>query len=315
MPKAIPPSDRSLRTIVPHPDYVNEKVSYLSHSVAHSVSSSSIPTPQSLEEAEVSPERESWMEAVTQEMTAMSDNGTWELVDRKPGMNVVKSKWVFTKKLKPDGSLDRFKARLVAKGFTQREGVDFKETFSPVVRYDTVRVLLSLAVQLDLDITQFDIKTAFLNGNLEEEIFMEQPQGFNHESNKVCRLLKSLYGLKQAPRSWYHKFKSVILEFGLIQSMTDPCLFTTPAHDLWLACYVDDGLIFTRNHDLKLRLLKKLEDNFELTLSDCSRFVGIQLSRSSDHILIHQESYCLEVLKRFWYGTMQTCSLSDGSVC
>lgn len=302
-PSAEAQETRYPRRNLPKPNYVGQKIHYQTHPVVNSVSS--IPTPQSFQEALDSPESDQWMAAMAEEANAMVRNDTWELVDRKPWMNIVKSRWVFTKKMKPDGTLDRFKARLVAKGFTQREGVDFKETFSPVVRYDTVRVLLSLSCQLDLDITQFDIKNAFLNGDLEEETFMTQPDGFKKEPGKVCRLLKSLYGLKQAPRSWYIKLKAVLSEVGLEQSMTDPCLFVSSSKNLWLACYVDDGLIFTKNVELKMKLIKVLEKHFTMTLLDGTKFVGVQIERTKDQVFIHQKKYCNDVLKRFG---MENCN-------
>ena len=142
--------------------------------------SKDIPIPQTYHDVLSSPEKEQWMEAMVQEMTDQERNGTWELVPRTSGMNPIKSRWVYTKKFKPDGSLERFKARLVAKGFSQKPGLDYKETFSPVVRYDTVRVLLSLAVQRNIDFCQFDIRTAFLNGDLEESIYMASSRLQDH---------------------------------------------------------------------------------------------------------------------------------------
>ena len=134
----------------------------------------------------------------TSEMDSIMSNGTWEIVDRPYGCKPIGCKWVFKKKLRPDGTIERYKARLVAKCYTQKEGEDFFDTYSPVARLTTIRVLLSLPASYDLIVHQMDVKTAFLNGELEEEIYMDPPDGFvvNGQEGKVCKLLKSLYGLK-----------------------------------------------------------------------------------------------------------------------
>jgi len=159
-------------------------------------------TPTSISEAYASSDADNWKEAVQSELDSILSNGTWELTERPYGCKPVGCKWVFKKKLRPDGTIEKYKARLVARGYTQKEGEDFFDTYSPVARMTTIRVLLSLAVSYGLIIHQMDVKTAFLNGELEEEIYMEQPDGFvvKGQESKVCKLLKSLYGLKQAPK-------------------------------------------------------------------------------------------------------------------
>ena len=140
------------------------------------------------------------------------ENHTWILTDLPSGCNPVSCEWIFKKKLRADGSIDKFKARLVAKGYTQQKGIDYFDTYSPVARISTIRVLLAFAAIHKLIIHQMDVKTAFLNGDLDEEIYMHQPEGFivEGQENKVCKLVKSLYGLKQAPKQWYQKFNKLI---------------------------------------------------------------------------------------------------------
>ena len=182
------------------------------------------------------------MAAVNEEMKSLVDMDTWKLVPRPRNTPVVKNKWVFKIKTKSDGSVDRYKARLVAKGFTQTYGIDYGETFAPVVRFETIRYLMAFAVQNKLEIHNIDVKTAFLNGELDETIYMEQPEGFIKDRSQVCLLKKSLYGLKQSPRCWNKKFSKYILNSGFIQSNADPCLFIKRQNGeiQILAIYVDD---------------------------------------------------------------------------
>jgi hypothetical protein len=159
-------------------------------------------TPKTLSEAYASPDAEYWKEAVRNEMDSILINGTWEICDLPVGCKPVGCKWIFKKKMKPDGIIDKFKARHVAKGFTQKEDEDWFDTYSPVARMTTICMLVALAACHDLLIHQMDVKIAFLNGELDEKIYMNQPNGFvaPGQENNVCRLRKSLYGLKQTPK-------------------------------------------------------------------------------------------------------------------
>jgi hypothetical protein len=172
-------------------------------------------TPTTISETYFSPDADLWKEAVRSEMEYIMSNGTWEVVDRPYGCQAIGCKWIFKKKRRPDGTIERYKAGLVAKGYTQKEGEDFFDTYSPVARLTTIRTLIAVEASYGLIIHQMDVKTTFLNGELDEEIFMDQLEGFivDGQENKVCRLIKSLYGLKQAPKQC---MKSLIILLQLL---------------------------------------------------------------------------------------------------
>ena len=173
------------------------------------------------------PESEKWLEAMKSEMGSMYDNQVWTLVDIPEGRKAVENKWIFKKKTDADGNVTVYKARLVAKGFRQVQGVDYDETFSPVAMLKSIRILLAIAAYHDYEIWQMDVKTAFLNGNIEEELYMVQPEGFvdPEDAGKVCKLQRSIYGLKQASRSWNLRFDEVIKEFGFVQNKEESCIY------------------------------------------------------------------------------------------
>ena len=173
--------------------------------------------PQTFQEALGDPK---WKEAMQEEMRALKKNDTWDFVDLPNGKRAVGCKWVFTIKHKADGSVERYKARLVAKGFTQTYGIDYKETFAPVAKMNSIRVLISLAANQDWPLHQLDVKNAFLHGDLEEEVYMELPPGLKlpASNGKVCKLKKALYGLRQSPRAWFERFSRAMQKFGYNQS-------------------------------------------------------------------------------------------------
>ena len=145
-----------------------------------------------------------------EELDTLSKNHTWDLVTLPPRKSVVGCKWIYKIRTRSDGSIERYKARFVVKGFTQEHGIDYEETFAPVARISSVRTLLAIAAASKWDIFQMDVKNAFLNGDLSEEVYMQPPPGLSVDSNKVCHLQRALYGLKQAPRAWFAKFSSTI---------------------------------------------------------------------------------------------------------
>ena len=211
-------------------------------------------------------------------------------------------KWLFTVKFKADGSVERRKVRLVAKGFTQTYGVDYQETFAPVAKINTIRILLSLAVNFDWSLHQLDVKNAFLNGELEEEVFMCVPLRFEnvYGLDKVCKLKKSLYGLKQSPRAWFDRFGKVVKEQGYCQSQTDHTMFHRRSPEgklVVLIVYVDDIIISSDDNEEIARLKKKLALEFELKdLGPLKYFLGMEFARSKEGIFMNQRKYILDLL-------------------
>ena len=244
-----------------------------------------------------------WKRAMKDEMDSLRKNETWSLQKLPAGRDVVSCRWLFKSKTNPDGTLSRRKARLVARGFSQVYGVDYEETFSPVVRYESVRIVLSMAASLNLEIAQFDVKTAFLNGKLDEEVYMEQPEGFDDGSGRVCRLMRSLYGLKQSPRNWNARMDDFLIGQQFAPCDDDPCVYVRKTgSDLIILClYVDDGLLFGTSRSVIDNFLKHLKSTFEITLNDPKFYVGMELIRDRDSksISISQRGYINRVLERF----------------
>ncbi|KAJ9692402.1 hypothetical protein PVL29_011454 [Vitis rotundifolia] len=240
LPIALRKGNRSTRN--PHPIY--NFLSYHRLSSPYSAFVSAIyfvSLPKSAPEALSHPR---WQQAMVHEMAALHSNGTWDLVVLPSGKSTVGCRWVYTVKVGPDGQVDRLKARLVAKGYTQVYGSDYGDTFSPVAKIASVRLLLSIAAMRSWPLFQLDIKNAFLHGDLAEEVYMEQPLGFvaQGESGLVCRLRRSLYGLKQSPRAWFSRFSSVVQEFGIFRSTADHSIFyhhNSSGQCIYLVVYVD----------------------------------------------------------------------------
>ncbi|GKD51588.1 zinc finger, CCHC-type containing protein [Tanacetum coccineum] len=184
--------------------------------------------PRTYNEAVQSRDAAFWKEAIDDEIGSIMENNTWVLSDLPPGCKPLGCKWIFKRKMKVDGTIDKFKARLVIQGFRQKEGIDYFDTYAPVARITTIRLLLALAAIHNLAIHQMDVKTAFLNGDLDEEVYMKQPEGFIMPGNehKVCKLVKSLYGLKQAPKQWHQKFDEVVLSNVFLLNQSDKCVYS-----------------------------------------------------------------------------------------
>ena len=228
-------------------------------------------------------------------------------------MNVVTNKWVFRVKYKVDGTVDRFKACLMAKGFQQLAGVDFLDTFSPVVKSSTVRVVFSLAVTNGWDIQQIDINNAFLNGTLQEKILMLQPEGFEDgtKPHHMCRLHKPLYGLKQAPRAWFDCLKTTLLDWGFANSVSDNSLFHCRIDNklLPVLVYMDDNLVTGEDSKLIHKLITNLNSQFSLkTLSSINYFLGIKAHISSTGLVFTQRKYLQDLLTKTKMLSAKSCS-------
>ena len=242
-----------------------------------------------------------WRKAMTDELKALKANNTWSLTHLPLGKHPIGSKWVYKVKLKVDGSLERYKARLVAKSYTQQEGLDYSETFSPMAKFSTVRTLLAIASAQHWSFIQFDVNNAFLHGDVNEEVYMLLTLCFpsKGETDLVCKLHKSLYGLKQASRQWFVKFSSTIIKQGFIQSNSDYSLFirTQGTTFITLLVYVDDILIASNNIITVHTLKNSLHAKFKLKdLGNFKYFLGLEVARSTKGISLCQRKYALDIL-------------------
>jgi hypothetical protein len=255
--------------------------------------------PKSLAEALACPQADKWKEAMEEEIKCQNEHQTWELTDLPVGARALPCKWVFAVKLSADGTtVERYKARLVVKGFAQVEGVDYFDVYAPVCKFAALRGLLAIAAAQDLEVYHVDIKTAFLNAPLEEELYMDQPPGYKH-GTKVCRLLKSVYGLKQAPRAWHELLKQELEGLGFRQSHSDPALFIRDDPLCWVLVYVDDMLAVCKGKAFVVNLITKTREVFELRdLGPVQKFVGFQIERDRQArtIKIHQSQMASELL-------------------
>jgi hypothetical protein len=235
------------------------------------------------------------------EFDALLNNGTWTLVPATSNMNIVGCKWVFRLKRKADGTIDRYKAHLVAKGFHQQPGIDFGDTYSPVVKPTTIRLVLSLAISSGWPVHQIDVQNAFLHGWLSEDVYMAQPPGFLHPQfpNHICKLHKALYGLKQAPRAWYSRLSDCFLEIGFVSSRFDSSLFIrhTPQHITYVLIYVDDILITSSLPHRTTTLLQQAEFAIK-DLGPLHFFLGMEAIPTSEGLILSQQRYILDLLRK-----------------
>ncbi|GJW85150.1 zinc finger, CCHC-type containing protein [Tanacetum coccineum] len=260
--------------------------------------------PRTYNEAVQSRDAAFWKEAIDDEIGSIMENNTWVLSDLPPGCKPLGCKWIFKRKMKVDGTIDKFKARLVIQGFRQKEGIDYFDTYAPVARITTIRLLLALAAIHNLVIHQMDVKTAFLNGDLDEEVYMKQPEGFVMPGNehKVCKLVKSLYGLKQAPKQWHQKFDEVVLSSGFHLNQSDKCVyskFDNSGKGVIICLYVDDMLIFGTDQNQVDKTKKFLSSSFSMKdMGEADVILGIKIKHENKGNVITQSHYIEKILKK-----------------
>ena len=261
--------------------------------------------PRTYSEASESLDRDKWIEAMKKEMTSLEANDVYDLVELPKHRKVIGSKWVYKRKLKADGSVERYKSRLVAQGFSQKAGQDYDETFSPVIRFECIRSIVALAVQNKMFLHQMDVTSAFLNGDLEEEVYIKQPEGFvkKGQEHLVCRLKRSLYGLKQAPRCWNMTLDSLLKQIGFRQTKSDPCLYVSLEGELCIiAVYVDDILIATKDEKRLENIKVEIAAQFEVKdLGDLQYLLGVAINQdhSKNSVWMGQPTYTLDILNKF----------------
>nr|GEV52305.1 hypothetical protein [Tanacetum cinerariifolium] len=269
---------------------------------------SSLSEPTSYHEAA---QEECWKWAMNQEIKSIERNNTWELCELPPGATTIGVKWVFKTKLDKDGKIDKHKARLVVKGYAQKQGLDYSEVFAPVAKWDIIRSIFALAAQRGMKVHQLDVKSAFLYGELEETVFVEQPQGYVVQGNegKVYRLRKALYGLKQAPRAWYRRIESYFLKEGFEKCPYEPTLFIKLSKEnafLIVSIYVDDLIITGSTLDLIEQFKVSMRSEFEMSnMGEMCFFLGVEVIQSEDGIHLNQRKYAREILERF---NMEDCN-------
>ncbi|KAM1402838.1 hypothetical protein ACFX2I_011521 [Malus domestica] len=242
------------------------------------------------------------------EMNSLLKNKTWELAKLPKGKKAIGCKWVYAKKEDADEKSNvRFKARLVAKGYAQKEGIDYNEIFSPVVKHSSIRIMLALVAQYDLELVQLDVKTAFLHGDLNEEIYMCQPDGYivKGKENLFCKLKKSLYGLKQSPRQWYLRFDKFMRGQNYSRSQYDHCVYFKKLQDesfIYLLIYVDDMLIASKNVEEIEKLKKQMKNEFEMKdLGEAKKIIGMEITRDREKGLVslNQRQYLEKLIRKF----------------
>ncbi|KAG7599886.1 Zinc finger CCHC-type [Arabidopsis suecica] len=252
-------------------------------------------------------EGKEWREACDEEISSITKNKTWDLVDLPAGIKPIGLKWVFKIKRNSDGSINKYKARLVAKGYVQRHGIDFDEVFAPVARIETVRLIIALAASNGWEVHHLDVKTAFLHGELKEEVYVCQPEGYVTEGaeEKVYKLHKALYGLKQAPRAWNNKLNQILMELQFVKCSKEPSLYQKRDNEnlLVVAVYVDDLLVTGSSLNMIINFKKGMAEKFEMSdLGKLTYYLGIEVIQSKDGIKLCQERYANKILEETGFG-------------
>ncbi|GJY88603.1 retrovirus-related pol polyprotein from transposon TNT 1-94 [Tanacetum coccineum] len=247
---------------------------------------------------------ENWVMAMQEELNQFKTNDVWELVPNPMDMTIIGTKWVYRNKLDENGVVTRNKARLVAQGYNQQEGIDYDETYAPVARLESIRILLAYACALDFKLYQMDVKSAFLNGFINEEVYVAQPPGFIDfaKPNYVYRLKKALYGLKQAPKAWYDRLKAFLIKHDYSMGMVDNTLFTKKKDSnlIIVQIYVDDIIFGSTCQEMCDDFAKIMHDEFEMSMmGELNFFLGLQIKQLDDGIFFNQSKYIKEMLKKF----------------
>jgi hypothetical protein len=279
---------------------------------AEFAASASDPEPRTFRQAMASLDSDKWCEAAALEYNTLVENGTWEIVELPPGKKAIGSRWVWKIKYHSDGTIERYKARVVAKGYLQHPGFDYTDVFSPTYRPAALRLVLALAALKDLELRSIDISSAFTYGDLDEEIYMEQPEGFHQGGpNMVCRLKKGLYGLKQASRQWNKKIHSVLLSMGFTRIKADAAIYVYSKDNVKIIVpiFIDD-ITFAGNSKTQIdSCVQDLSKHFKLRdLGETKFLLGIEISRNrSKHSLsLSQKQYILNILERFGLSNCST---------
>ncbi|GJU18899.1 retrovirus-related pol polyprotein from transposon TNT 1-94 [Tanacetum coccineum] len=247
---------------------------------------------------------ENWVMAMQEELNQFITNDVWELVPNPMDMTIIGTKWVYRNKLDENGVVTRNKARLVAQGYNQQEGIDYDETYAPVARLESIRILLAYACALDFKLYQMDVKSAFLNGVINEEVYVAQPPGFIDfaKPNYVYKLKKALYGLKQAPKAWYDRLKAFLIKHNYSMGMVDNTLFTKKkdSNIIIVQIYVDDIIFGSTCQEMCDDFAKIMHDEFEMSMmGELNFFLGLQIKQLNDGIFFNQSKYIKEMLKKF----------------
>jgi hypothetical protein len=247
---------------------------------------------------------EGWVSAMHDKLHQFTRNDVWTLVPRPAEHNIIGTKWIFKNKKNEHGTVVRNKARLVAQEYTQIEGIDFDETFAPVARLESIRILLSFACHLGFKLYQMDVKSAFLNGILQEEVYVEQPKGFQdpYHPHHVYKLKKALHGLKQGPRAWYKHLTTYLLAKGFTRGQADRTLFIRQqgTHKLIAQIYVDDIIFGATLDSLAHEFFEEMKQEFEMSMiGELNYFLGLQVKQTVEGIFISQSKYAKDLVKRF----------------
>ncbi|GJX34989.1 retrovirus-related pol polyprotein from transposon TNT 1-94 [Tanacetum coccineum] len=247
---------------------------------------------------------ESWLISMQEELNQFIANDVWELVPQPKNMTIIGTKWVFRNKLDKNGIVSRNKARLVAQGYNQQESINYDETYAPVARLESIRILLAYACALDFKLFQMDVKSSFLNGLINEEVYVAQPPGFIDfkKPNHVYKLKKALYGIKQAPKAWYDRLKYFLIKHEYKIGMVDNTLFTKKKSSnlIIVQIYVDDIIFGSTCQDMCDEFAKIMHDEFEMSMTgELNFFLGLQIKPIEDGIFFNQSKYIKEMLKKF----------------